>query len=49
MPAIALSGGGSKCAFQVGAVRYLYNSGVTPDILSGVSGGAINAIKLAEG
>jgi NTE family protein len=49
MPAIVLSGGGSKGAFEVGAVRFLYNQNVRPNILCGVSVGAINAAKLAEG
>jgi NTE family protein len=47
--AIALSGGGSKGDFQVGVLRYLYETGVRPDILTGSSVGAINALKLAEG
>jgi NTE family protein len=47
--AIVLSGGGAKGDFEVGAVRFLYDSGVRPDILGGVSVGAINAAKLAEG
>jgi predicted acylesterase/phospholipase RssA len=49
MSAIVLSGGGSKGAFQVGAVRFLYDQNVQPDIICGVSVGAINAVKLAEG
>jgi len=48
-PAIALSGGGTKGDFEVGAVRYLYDNGVHPKILSGTSVGSINALKLAEG
>ena len=47
--AIALSGGGSKGDFQVGVLRYLYETGVRPDIVTGSSVGAINALKLAEG
>jgi predicted acylesterase/phospholipase RssA len=47
--AIVLSGGGAKGSFEVGAVRYLYNQGVRPDILCGTSVGALNAAKLAEG
>ncbi|MDQ4070564.1 MAG: patatin-like phospholipase family protein, partial [Actinomycetota bacterium] len=46
---IVLSGGGAKGDFQVGALRFLYNQGIRPDILSGTSVGAINAAKLAEG
>jgi predicted acylesterase/phospholipase RssA len=48
-PAIALSGGGTKGDFEVGAVRYLYDNGVHPKILCGTSVGSINALKLAEG
>ncbi|HEY6746507.1 MAG TPA: patatin-like phospholipase family protein [Mycobacteriales bacterium] len=46
---IALSGGGTKGDFQVGALRLLYDRGVRPDLICGVSVGAINAVKLAEG
>jgi hypothetical protein len=45
----ALAGGGAKGSFEVGAVRYLYDHGVTPNIICGTSVGSINAIKLAEG
>lgn len=47
--AISLSGGGAKGDFQVGALRYIYDQGVRPDILSATSVGSINAIKLTEG
>jgi predicted acylesterase/phospholipase RssA len=47
--AIVLAGGGAKGSFEVGAVRYLYDQGIRPDILCGTSVGAINAAKLAEG
>jgi predicted acylesterase/phospholipase RssA len=47
--AIVLSGGGAKGDFQVGAVRCFYDRGNRPDLLCGVSVGAVNAIKLAEG
>ena len=47
--AIALSGGGSRGAFEVGALRYLYDQGIRPDIICGTSVGSINAAKLAEG
>ena len=45
-----LSGGGAKGSFQVGVLKYLYETeGFFPDILVGVSVGAINAFKkLAE-
>ena len=48
--ALVLSGGGSKGAFEVGAVRCLYTVfGVDPDLICGTSVGALNAAKLAEG
>lgn len=46
--AIALSGGGSKGDFEIGALRSLYNRGVQPDIVTGTSVGSVNAVKLAE-
>ena len=47
--AIVLSGGGAKGDFEVGAVRFLYDHGIRPDIVCGTSVGSINAVKLAEG
>jgi NTE family protein len=48
--ALVLAGGGSRGAFEVGAVRCLYDRfGVTPDIITGTSVGALNGSKLAEG
>jgi NTE family protein len=47
--ALVLSGGGARGAFQVGAVRYLYEQDIRPDIICGTSVGAINGAKLAEG
>jgi predicted acylesterase/phospholipase RssA len=47
--AIVLGGAGSRGDFQVGAVRFLSDRGVKPDILCGASGGAVMAAKLAEG
>lgn len=46
---IVLSGGGARGDFQVGALRYLYEKNIRPQVLTGCSVGAINAIKLAEG
>jgi NTE family protein len=46
---LVLSGGGSRGDFQLGAIRFLYDQGVQPDIIAGVSVGAINGGKLAEG
>lgn len=56
--AVALSGGGSRGDFEVGALKFLYDDvfgGRTdgfqrrPDIITGTSVGAINATKLADG
>ncbi|CAN5762259.1 hypothetical protein BH20CHL3_BH20CHL3_08940 [soil metagenome] len=47
--AITLSGGGAAGDFQVGALRFLYDYGIVPEIICGTSVGAINAVKLAEG
>lgn len=48
--ALALAGGGSKGAFEVGAVRCLTDVfSFKPDIICGTSVGALNAAKLAEG
>jgi predicted acylesterase/phospholipase RssA len=47
---LALSGGGAKGDFEVGAVRYLYDfEHVHPAIITGTSVGSIAALKLAEG
>jgi NTE family protein len=47
--ALALSGGGAKGDFQVGALKYLHERGIRPDIITATSVGSINAVKLAEG
>lgn len=47
--ALVLSGGGAKGCFQAGAVETLWSRGFRPDIICGVSVGALNAAKLAEG
>ncbi|MFZ5615657.1 MAG: choice-of-anchor D domain-containing protein [Pseudomonadota bacterium] len=48
--AIALSGGGARGAFQVGAVKCLYTAfGIRPDLLTSTGMGSVNAAKLAEG
>ena len=47
--ALVLSGGGAKGCFQAAAARELFRAGYRPDLICGVSVGAINAIKLAEG
>jgi predicted acylesterase/phospholipase RssA len=50
--ALVLSGGGAKGAFEVGAVKRLWQTVFRdrrPDIITGVSVGALNAAKLGEG
>lgn len=45
--AFVLSGGGSRGALQVGALRALLEAGIIPDLLVGTSIGAANATALA--
>jgi NTE family protein len=45
--AFVLSGGGSRGALQVGALRALLDCGIQPDIFVGTSIGAVNAAFLA--
>ena len=45
--AFVLSGGGSRGALQVGALRALLEAGVQPDMVVGTSIGAVNATFLA--
>lgn len=45
--AFVLSGGGSRGALQVGAIRALLEVGIVPDLLVGTSIGAANAAGLA--
>lgn len=47
--AFYLQGGGAKGAFQGGAIKALYESGIEPDIVSGTSIGAINSYFLMNG
>jgi hypothetical protein len=47
--ALVLTGGGALGAFQIGALRRLYETGYSPDLICGIFFGAINAAKLAEG
>ncbi|TMI93730.1 MAG: hypothetical protein E6H00_00795 [Bacillati bacterium ANGP1] len=47
--AFVLSIGGVDGDFQVGALRYLHNRGIIPDIVCGSSAGAINAAAIAQG
>lgn len=54
---LALSGGGAKGSFQLGALKYLYervfdiddDDEPLPKVMSGTSVGAVNAAKLSEG
>ena len=46
---IALSGGGIKGLCHAGALKALEESGIRPDILSGVSAGAIVGSLYADG
>ncbi len=49
MKAIVLSGGGSKGAFQAGALKYILNhTNERYDIITGTSVGALNAVFLAQ-
>lgn len=47
--ALVLSGGGARAAYQVGCLRYIAKAmpDYRPQILTGVSAGAINAVHLA--
>lgn len=48
--ALVLSGGGSRGAFEVGAVDYLVNdAGLAFHVIAGVSTGSLNAVMLAQG
>ncbi|NOZ48527.1 MAG: hypothetical protein GXP37_00580, partial [Chloroflexi bacterium] len=44
---LVLGGGGARGALQVGALRYLMEQGITPDLMVGTSIGAVNATFLA--
>lgn len=46
--ALVLQGGGALGAFALGAMRVLYGQGYRPDLISGVSIGAITAALLAR-
>lgn len=46
--AFVLAGGGSLAAAQVGMLRALFEKGVRPDLLVGVSAGGINAFCFAQ-
>lgn len=42
--AFALAGGGSRAAVQVGMLQALSDAGIRPDLVSGTSAGAVNAV-----
>ena len=46
---LVLQGGGALGAYEVGAIKYLYESGMECAIVSGASSGAMNAATLAGG
>ena len=48
--AFVLAGGGTKGAFEVGALQYAVEvEGIAPDIVTATSAGAIAAVVLAQG
>lgn len=48
--ALVLTGGGARAAYQIGALRHIAKTipEYRPQILTGVSAGAINAVYLAS-
>ena len=46
---LTLSGGGIKCLCQVGALKALEEEGIKPNVISGVSAGAVVAALYADG
>jgi NTE family protein len=46
---LVLSGGGAKGAFEAGVCKAIAEAGLTPEILSGTSAGALNVAGLAHG
>ena len=46
--AFVLSGGGSLGAMQAGQLRALFEAGITPDLVIGVSAGALNGAAVAH-
>lgn len=46
---LVIAGGGARSSFQLGALRYLYDTQrITPDLISGTSAGAILGAVLAQ-
>ncbi|HEY0556152.1 MAG TPA: patatin-like phospholipase family protein, partial [Thermoanaerobaculia bacterium] len=46
---LVLSGGASRCAFQVGVIEVLTELGFQPDLSVAISGGAWNAAAISAG
>ena len=46
--ALVLQGGGALGAFEFGAARALYERNLAPDVIAGVSIGAVTAVLLAR-
>lgn len=46
---LVLSGGGTRCIVQLGIVKALKEFGISPDIISGTSGGAVVGAFLSKG
>jgi NTE family protein len=49
MRALVFSAGGSFCAYQAGVWQALEEHGWRPQIVVGVSAGALNAVAVARG
>jgi NTE family protein len=45
---LVLSGGGLKCAYQLGAINYLYENNIKIDCVMGTSGGALNGLLVGQ-
>ncbi|MDZ7340370.1 MAG: patatin-like phospholipase family protein [candidate division KSB1 bacterium] len=45
---IVLSGGGAKGAGQLGMMKYLYEQGIRPEFIAGISVGSLNATMWAQ-
>jgi len=48
---LVMSGGGAKCAWEIGALSFILKAGLMPEgfkVIAGTSGGALNAICLAQ-
>jgi len=46
--ALVLSGGGSKGAFQAGAIKYLLEKGVKFNVIAGTSVGGLNGLIVSQ-